>query len=1453
MRTKEGLMKTITQLLASTLFILSLSAQTLTISTSAGTGTAGNSGDNGSATSAQLNLPTAITVTANGVIYFCDTGNSTVRMIKNGIIKPVAGNGTAGFSGDGGPATSAQLNRPSGVAYDDTDGSVYISDTANQRIRRVKPDGTIVTLAGTGTAGFSGDNGPATAAQINAPNGLGMQFTDSTNDVFTSAGAQYLYVADSGNNRIREIDLQAGTIKTLVGDGSTATLNTPVGVAYSPAFNQLYISDTLNNRIRVADASSGAVATLGGSTAGFSGDGGKVGSAQFNSPRNIWTDANLNIYVADLGNNRIRMIDGGNNVTTIAGSGTAGFSGDGGSPTAAELSSPRAIAVANDLSGTGTDLYIADSGNNRIRVVKPTPPPITLSPSSLTITTTVGVTSASQQVTITNNTTSSITVNNIQAPSGSGISLDLTNCLGTTLQGGQNCKFGVTYSPSQVASQLVNITITTTATPSTVTLQVVLVANPPNIPILTVSPTSLSFSTPVGTTSQVQNVKLSNTGGAALTISNIQATANSGLSLNLTSCLGQTIQAGNSCTLGVTYTPSVAGSSNANITITTNASPATTTIPVSLTAQLPNTPIISVSPNVLAFDSSVGNASSSQTVTISNTGGAALTISNITQSPNIGLSFDLTSCLGATITTGNSCTLSVKWIPSDIGTFHTNIVIASNAGANVNIAVTGTSTASAPPTFTLQPQLFNLGGFVIGTSTGPKTVTITNSGTSLLNLTSANVSDLVNYDFSFGNCPLTLTPQQSCQAVLTFHPTITGTLNVTITFNSNAANPPTLTANGYGGPKSDKTACPDADGDGLCDDWELHGVYMRPNGKDIFIDLPGMGADPNTKDIFIQVDWTSFPGNATTGLPYHSHQLDPFAALILVNSFKQAPVDGQKGINMHIDCGPKCPMTLTKTWGTLDANGKPYTQAALLSNNEATYMMSDPPNSKSPSPDTWVLFDKMSANFNASGRAMIFHHVISSHLQNSTTTSSGLSANTATFSDGASKLMITLGGFPTVVGTIQEQAGTLMHELGHNLGLEDGGNEGFNYKPNYLSIMNYSFQMSGLPADGGPSYDYSRWALPQLDTSQLNPQLGLSVPSGFPKIGTSWFCPNAPLAKNNGTPNKAIEDARFGIDWSCGTVAANVLQSVDIDGLDNTLGTAYVGPMSASQTDWDKLVFSGGSLSGKGIDVDVPVTGDAEITRDQADAIPVFTAVRLSYPNGVQLPPGGSATVTIVVTNRGLKADSYNLALTADSGLTVDGSALPSTLSLLAGANKSVQVKVTAPSTVSTDTVLQFKLTATSQNYTNVMDAANIAVQAVAAPPSLTLSTGTVSFPPQSQGSFSFPQSVSVTNTGGAALSISSITVTGDFAQTNSCGTSLAAGASCMIQVAFAPSTTGTRTGVLTINDGGVGSPHIINLTGVSGAPGPSIGASVNAASSAQGGLAPGSLFTIYGTQKQHD
>jgi len=351
--------------------IRKITASTGDISTIAGDGTKGFSGDGGPATSAELSNPTSVALDSAGNVYIADDANFRIRKIaaSTGKISTIAGDGTEGYSGDGGEATNAEISGVSGIAVDSS-GRVFIGDSGNCVVREVKLTGIISTVAGTPrTCGYSGDGGPATSAQLNTIYGLAVNNSD------------VLYIADSLNNRVRKAAV-GGDITTVAGNGSPgytagttateASLFLPQSATPDGSGN-VYIADTYNCVLRKVNAS-GDITTIAGtpstssftSNCGYSGDGVPASSAELNYPRKVITGPSGDLYIADEGNCVIRKITlSTGDISAVAGTpGTCGDAGDGGPATSAQLQDPEGMAF--DSSG---NLYIADTGNCLIRKV----------------------------------------------------------------------------------------------------------------------------------------------------------------------------------------------------------------------------------------------------------------------------------------------------------------------------------------------------------------------------------------------------------------------------------------------------------------------------------------------------------------------------------------------------------------------------------------------------------------------------------------------------------------------------------------------------------------------------------------------------------------------------------------------------------------------------------------------------------------------------------------------------------------------------------------------------------------------------------------------------------------------------------------------------------------------------------------------------------------------------
>jgi trimeric autotransporter adhesin len=426
-----------------------------TINTIAGNGTAAYLGDSGPATSAELNGPYGLATDNAGNLYIADPANNRVRkvVLGTGIISTFAGNGTAGYGGDNGPATSAELQLPVGVALD-TAGDLYIADEGNNVIRKVNTSGVITTVAGNNTEGYSGDNGLATSASLYAPSGVAI---DSSGN---------LYIGDAGNNRVREVAASTGVITTIAGTGTagysgdngaavSATLNKPSAVIEGSTGN-LYILDTGNNVVRLVNTTGTITTVAGNGTAGYSGDDGPATSATLHTPYGLNIDSSGNLYIADSGNNVVRMVSTAGIISTVAGNGTAGYSGDNGAAISATLDNPQGVTI--DSRG---NVYISDQSNNRVREVS-TPTGSVVFP-----TTPVGSTSTGVTIALEMNTEGTM-IAGITAPASQGnkqeYTVTETGCaLNTALAASTVCNVTVTFTPGYAGLRPVPLQVASSA------------------------------------------------------------------------------------------------------------------------------------------------------------------------------------------------------------------------------------------------------------------------------------------------------------------------------------------------------------------------------------------------------------------------------------------------------------------------------------------------------------------------------------------------------------------------------------------------------------------------------------------------------------------------------------------------------------------------------------------------------------------------------------------------------------------------------------------------------------------------------------------------------------------------------------------------------------------------------------------------------------------------------
>ncbi len=769
-------------------------ATTKIVTTVVGSGAVG---DGGAATGPGVSLyyPRNPALDANGNLYLVDAQNDRIRVISaaDQSISTVVGTGIPCAQpilpcGDGGPAAAALLFQPRTVTIE-PDGTLLVADNGDNRIREVDGStGIITTIVGSGNlcmVSFSscGDGGPALSASLN----------DARGAVLDAAGN--LYFVDAQDNRVREVDT-TGTITTVAGDGPTgnapvgcvpggnlsgdggpavnATLDCPLGLDIDASGN-LYVADTDNNVIRKIDTGTPRIITTiaGTGVAGNSGDGGSATSALLNTPDRVSVNGAGNFFISDSGNNRIRRVDGtSKNITAFAGSGNFAFGGDGGPALSASFATPVGVVVTPQ-----GNMYVGDVYNNRIRKVLLNPN-IALSSTTAAFANQAINVSATLPVTLTNSGDAPMAISDI-AITGAAFSLATspTPCPAApaTLAVGAQCVIAIGFTPTQFIAYTGTITISddapTAGSVQTVTLSgmggagLTVTASGSGTGTLTSSPAGITCpSTCTGTFAGNSAVVLTATAGTGSTFASF--------STNCTPPSPQTTPP--SCTVTM--------SADETVTATFNTAAAGT---------------ITIAPTTLLFgDEGVGTTAVSQTVTVSNTGGTAVTFTNIVTSGDFA-GATLAQC--PSIAVEGTCTFHITFTPTAAGVRNGTITFTDNAtGSPQTVTMTGTGVAAV---IGISPTSLTFGSQVVGTTSAAQTVTVSNNGEFALIFSSIVTSG----DFAgatLAQCPSIGEENPACVFSITFKPTATGTRNGTITFTDNATGSPqvvTLTGTGTGG------------------------------------------------------------------------------------------------------------------------------------------------------------------------------------------------------------------------------------------------------------------------------------------------------------------------------------------------------------------------------------------------------------------------------------------------------------------------------------------------------------------------------------------------------------------------------------------------------------------------------------------------------------------------------
>ena len=769
------------------------------ITTTAGNGTFGYTGDGGPATSAGIYEPQGVALDNAGDVYFADFYHHVVRRIDatSGIITTVAGNGTEGFSGDGGSATSAELNYPEGISLDSA-ANLYIADSGNYRVRKVDAaTGIITTVAGDGAKTDSGDGGLAVNAGFRAISDVKFDSHDN------------MYIADSLS--IRRVDVVSGTITTIAGNGpggdgvlAIDSYVYPYSLAFDSLDNLYLVSPTQGN-VRVITAANGYINTIAGNgvpDSKHSGDGGPATSAGLAQPDYVAVDSAGDLYISEAAGSYIRMVTADTGIiSSIGGTGLddVNLPGDGGPATVAAIASPTGIA----LDGFG-NIYIGSYVAERIRkinvsesaLVWPTPTNVGIPDSSDDPETAILTDIGNFQMKVPFATSPADPVIT------SGWLLDSTSTCSPngltplTLNSGQACTLPVDFTPTASGTNNGTLVLTdnslnvptSTQTISLTGTGVGQAAGPQ--PVLT--PATINFgSLTVGTTSAAQTATLSNTGGVPQSISSFGFFGSNASSFNEANNCGPSLAARASCSIAITCTPAATGSLSANLGANFPSPEPQLSIALTCTGTAAAAPQVTLTPASLSFTTVAGSTPAPQVATLTNGGTAALVISQVSIGGATGGAFSQTNTCGTSLAAGASCAITIGFSGTGVGSYVAALQVADNAPSTPQaVTLSGTVTAASAPAATLTPASLAF-STTTGTTSPTQNATLTNTGHAPLTITGISLTGANSASFASTNtCGSTLAAGASCTISMTFDPTSTGTDAATLSVSDNAPDSP---------------------------------------------------------------------------------------------------------------------------------------------------------------------------------------------------------------------------------------------------------------------------------------------------------------------------------------------------------------------------------------------------------------------------------------------------------------------------------------------------------------------------------------------------------------------------------------------------------------------------------------------------------------------------------------
>lgn len=1243
-----------------------------------------------------LGQPAGVAADAAGNLYIADAANNVViKVAPGGTYATYAGGGSSGM-GDGGPATAATLSAPQDVAIDGA-GNLYIADSGNNRVRVVSAlTGLISTVAGGATpASGVGDGGPATSAELAAPSSVAID------------GSGNLFIADQGNHRVREVAAGSGTISTVAGNGSagssgdggpatSATLSSPSGIALDAA-GDLYIADSVNCTVRMVSASSGAIqAVAGNGSCGDAGDGGAATSAELNQPNAVRLDAAGNLYVSDTANGRVRLVVGTSMITTIAGGGSQTTATGAISATSAAL-----IPYGLTLDAAG-NLYVASGGG------APSVDKVSSGSASIAFPTATAVGSSDTTDGIgtamllnTGNTTLSAVapglapVADFAQQTGNGDDCTASFSLGS----GNTCALRFTFAPTASGALSENFVIqdnsfqaTLASQPST-TQTVALLGSGGTTSAATTVTASAATATysgsnqPVTLAASVTSTSTVNAGTVTFTLMSgsavIGAATTSGTVTNGAASVSYLLPGGTpagSYTIDAVYNAAggFATSSDTSHSLTINQA------------------ALEFDPAALNFSGQlVGSNSSPQTLTLTNPNSFALTITGIQASGDFAVS---DAC--PTIAAGSNCTVSVTFTPSASGS-RTGVLAVSNAQSSLaqTVALSGTGIA---PSIVVSPSTLSFGSQVISTTSTGQTLTVANTGTAPLVISSVTTTGDFATSGNCGNVPA----GSNCSLTVTFTPTAIGSRTGTVALtNSTGGQSQVVRLSGMG---------------------TQAGAVLTPGAQAFPATLVGSASQPLTATL------TNAGGAALSGI-----------AIAITGDFTQtnncpASLASGSTCRLNIVYAPTAAgaesgtLTVTDNLGsqTISLAGTGLTPGASLDNAQ-------------------LLFGSQLLNTSSLGQTVTFTNTGTAPvIINSVTPTANFTDTTncaGVVAPGAS-CSVNVAFAPTATGLL---AGTVT--IDSSVGSQvvtlqgQGVSPGATITPSFLlfgsQVVNTASLAQTLTVRNTGTTPLTLNPITVSSNFVESDQCPAVLPAGSSCLISVSFAPTA-----TGTLYGSLQFSDTG-----GQVATVVALSGQgtLPGIATTPSTLFFGslPLGTASQAQTVTVWNSGAVPLQ--IASVKATGDfAETDTCTANAVP---AGSYCVVNVTMTPTTlGTRTGTIQITD---SADGLHLISLSGVGQQAGVNVFPTSLAF-----GSLPV-------------------GTSQT------------------------TGTA-------------LGVALTNTGSVPLQLSGISTQGDFTETDTCGSSVAVGSTCTLTVNFAPTALGHRTGMLTINDNAGGGAQQVALAG---------------------------------------